>query len=126
MKSISMMASGVVTIALICYSIGVITEQRNKILSRKALRFLTLGVSLDIIGTIMMIMGSSKGIISIHGLIGYSSLALMLTDTILMWRLKSVSGFNVLVSRKLHLYTRFAYFWWVAAYITGGLLVAIR
>jgi hypothetical protein len=30
------------------------------------------------------------------------------------------------VPRGLHLFTRAAYLWWVAAFITGGLLVAMR
>ncbi len=126
MKLISVIASGVVTLALIAYSIGVISEIRKKIISKSVLYFITLGLILDIAGTIMMIIGSSKGPISLHGLIGYSSLSLMLIDTLMMWKLYNRLGFNSQVPSKLHVYTVFAYSWWVAAYITGGLLVALR
>jgi hypothetical protein len=72
-----------------------------------------------------MIIGSSKGMITPHGLIGYSSLLGMLTDTILLWRYNISKGPDVQLTRSLHLWSRIAYTWWVIAYITGGLLVAV-
>lgn len=116
----------IVFFALISYSIGVITEQRSKILSQKALLFLTMGVLLDIIATTFMILGSSKGGFTLHGFIGYSSLLGMLIDTILWWRLRIKSGVNSEIPKAIHLYSRYAYIWWVLAFITGGLLVAIK
>jgi len=116
----------IVIFALISYSIAIINEQRKGILSRKVLSFLTLGVLLDITATTFMILGSSKGGFTLHGFIGYSSLLAMMIDAVLMWRLKSKSGFNSSVPKSLHLYSRYAYVWWVLAFITGGLLVALR
>jgi hypothetical protein len=87
---------------------------------------MSLGVVLDITATTCMILGSSKGPFTLHGLLGYSSLALMLTDTLWFWKLKKSAGMNAPVPAKLHLYSSIAYMWWVAAYITGGLLVALR
>jgi len=116
----------VVVFALAAYSVAIITEQRKKILSKTVLTFLTLGVSLDIIATTFMILGSAKGAFTLHGMLGYSSLAAMFTDAVLMWRLKNKQGLNSVVPHKLHLYSRYAYLWWIAAFITGGLLVAIR
>jgi hypothetical protein len=72
-----------------------------------------------------MIIGSTKGLLTIHGLIGYSSLLGMLTDTFLLWRHNLKHGSGNIVGNKLHLYSRIAYFWWIIAYITGGLLVAV-
>jgi hypothetical protein len=88
--------------------------------------FLTLGVLLDITATTFMIIGSSKGPLTLHGILGYSSLAGMTTDAILIWRQKIKSGIGAAVPKGLHLYSRFAYIWWVLAFITGGLLVALR
>jgi hypothetical protein len=107
----------VVTCALISYSIAVLTEQRKKSITRVVLTFLTLGVVLDITSTVLMIMGSSG--ITYHGFIGWSALAVMLVDAILIWRywLKNESA---AVSRGLNLYTRYAYGWWVVAYIAGA------
>ena len=116
----------VVIFALAAYSVAVVTEQRKRILGKTVLTFLTLGVLLDIVATTFMILGSSKGAFTLHGVLGYSSLAAMFTDAVLMWRLKSKAGLNSVVPRALHLYSRYAYLWWVLAFITGGLLVALR
>jgi hypothetical protein len=113
-------------LALASYSVAIITEQRKKILSKTVLTFLTLGVLLDITATTFMILGSSKGGFTVHGFIGYSSLLAMFIDAVLLWRLKAKTGINSSVPKKLHLYSRYAYIWWVLAFITGGLLVAIR
>jgi hypothetical protein len=125
MKIILMIASTIVTIALVFYSIGFSKESKKKLVTSQVLLFYTIGVSLDITATILMIIGSSKGMITPHGLIGYSSLLGMLADTILLWRHNLKKGSAVEVKRALHLYSRIAFTWWVMAYITGGLLVAI-
>jgi hypothetical protein len=120
------LGTSIVILALTSYSIAIITEQRTKIISRKVLFFLTLGVCLDIVATAFMIIGSSKGGFTFHGLLGYSSLIGMLTDSILIWRSKSKNGINSVVPKNIHVYSRYAYVWWVLAFITGGLLVAFR
>jgi hypothetical protein len=120
------LGTSIVILALTSYSIAIITEQRTKIISRKVLIFLTLGVCLDIVATTFMIIGSSKGGFTLHGLLGYSSLIGMLTDSILIWRSKSKNGINSVVPKNIHVYSRYAYVWWVLAFITGGLLVAFR
>ena len=120
------LGTSIVILALASYSVAIITEQRKKIISKTVLWFLTLGVCLDIIATTFMILGSSKGGFSIHGFIGYSSLAAMFIDAVLIWRQKSKTGINSVVPKSLHLYSRYAYVWWVLAFITGGLLVALR
>lgn len=125
MKTVSIIGSLIVTMALVFYSIGFSKERKSKLISSRVLLFYTIGVSLDITATILMIIGSSKGIITIHGLIGYSSLLGMLADTFLLWRFKWNHGPDKVVSNNLHLYSRIAYTWWIIAYITGGLLVAI-
>lgn len=118
--------TSIVVLALVSYSIAIITEQRKKIISKTVLTYLTLGVCLDIIATTFMILGSSKGAFTLHGFIGYSSLIAMFTDAVLIWRLKLKKGINSDVPKSLHLYSRYAYIWWVIAFITGGLLVALR
>jgi len=113
----------IVFFALAAYSIGIITEQRTKKISLLVILFLTLGILLDITATAFMIIGSNKGGFTLHGLIGYSSLLGMLIDTLLMWRLLSKSGVNAPVPNRLHKFSRYAYLWWVIAFVTGGLLV---
>ena len=125
MKTASIIGSSIVIIALIFYSMGYSKERKWQLVTLKVLSFYTIGVTLDITATIFMIMGSSKGMITPHGLIGYSSLIGMLTDTIILWRHYLKKGADEKVSRGVQLYSSIAYFWWVIAFITGGLLVAI-
>jgi len=120
-----MIGSLVVTIALALYTIGFFKEQRRKLVTKGVLLFFTIGVIFDISATILMILGSSKGF-TFHGFIGYSSLLGMSTDTFLLWRYNLKHGSETKVSKSLNLYSRITYIWWVMAFITGGLLVALR
>lgn len=126
MKIYSMIGSFVVIIALTFYSIGFIKEQRKKLVTSGVLLFYTLGVIFDISATTLMILGSTKGLLTFHGFIGYSSLLGMGVDTVLLWKYNRKNGVEEKVSKSLNLYSRIAYSWWVIAFITGGLLVALR
>ena len=120
MNSTLMLGSGVVTLALIFYSIAVITEQKKHLVAPIVLIFITLGLFSDILSTLLMIIGSNYKFISFHGILGYSALAGMLIDTILIWKMKLRK--QPIVSSKLHIYTRIAYIWWVVAYISGSVI----
>lgn len=122
MKPILLAGSLIVTLALVAYSIGVITEQRKKIITWRTLIFLAIGLVLDITGTICMLIGSTNSPFTYHGFIGYSALLAMLMDTFLMWRLKYRSGLLVSVPSTIHRYSRTAYAWWIFAYISGFLM----
>jgi hypothetical protein len=125
MKTASITGSMIVTLALVFYSIGFAKERKERLANARILLFYTIGVSLDITATIFMIIGSSKGLVTVHGFIGYSALLAMLVDTILLWRYNIKEGSAKEVSTGVHLYSRIAFIWWILAYITGGLLVAI-
>ncbi len=126
MKPLAMFAAILVTTALISYSIAILTEQRKKLVINRVLVFLTLGVVLDISATIMMITVSENSPFTIHGILGYSSLTLMLIDAVLLWRFRIRNGADAFVSRGVHLYSRIAYIWWVLAYITGTMMVMMK
>ncbi|MCK4889491.1 MAG: hypothetical protein KAS21_06410 [Candidatus Aminicenantes bacterium] len=126
MKIILVIGSAIVTLALASYTIAIITEQRKHVLSNFILRFLTLGVVLDITATICMIIGSTNSPFTIHGLLGYSALTVMVLDAVLLWRFRFKEGLGTKVPKNLHLYSRFAYLWWVIAYITGSLIVVLK
>ena len=112
----------IVNLALIFYSIGIFIEQRRHRITQKVLIFLTLGVVFDIVATACMIIGSTNSPFSLHGILGYSSLTAMLIETSLAWRHRLREGDRE-VSAGLHRYSLLAYLWWVAAYITGALIV---
>lgn len=126
MKPILMIGSTVVTLALLFYSIGIITEQRKKVINKKVLLFLTLGLIADITATACMIIGSSNSPFTFHGFIGYTALLAMIIETTLAYRFSSANGATTQVTKGLHLYSRFAYVLWVAVYITGSLLVVFK
>ena len=126
MKPILIFATTIVNLALIFYSIAIITEQIKHRISTRVLTFLTVGLVFDITATILMIMGSENPAFTIHGFVGYSSLTGMLIDAILIWRLRIKKGPGCEVPKGLHLYTRLAYIWWILAYITGALIVMLK
>jgi hypothetical protein len=125
MNKLLMIGTSIVLFALVFYSIGIFTEQKHKRVVPRVLTFLTLGIIADIIATAFMIAGSSKGIFTLHGVIGYSSLLGMLIDNILIWHIRSRHGIGAEVPGAIHRYSRYAYFWWVTAFFTGGLLVLV-
>jgi hypothetical protein len=126
MKPVLVAGTTIVNLALISYSIGIITEQRKHLVNRRVLGFVTAGLAFDITATVLMIIGSENPAFTLHGILGYSSLTGMLIDAILLWRLRMKSGLNAKVPGGLHWYTRIAYGWWLAAYITGALIVFLK
>jgi hypothetical protein len=116
----------VVILALLSYTIAVLTEQRRRAVTSRVLRFLTLGVALDVAATVLMVLASSKGPFTLHGAVGYSSLAGMVTATVCAWRFRHEHPAGSVVPGWLHSLTRWAYVWWLAAFVTGGLLAAMR
>jgi hypothetical protein len=124
MSPILRLGVSVVLVALACYTIGVVSAQRSRSVSSRALRFLLLGVFFDVTATIFMIIGSGK-LVTLHGVIGYSALAAMVADTWFAHRHRATHG-DAQTPSWLHTYTRFAYAWWVVAFITGGMLAAMN
>ena len=121
-----MIGASIVTLALISYSIGMITEQRRKIISKKVIWFLSIGLFLDMTATTCMIIGSTNTPFTFHGFIGYSGLIAMMIDLTFIWKIYLKSGLNSEVTKKVHLYSRFAYIWWVVVYITGSMLIMMK
>ena len=115
-------AVGVVTFALLFYSAAVITEQRKSLISKRVLFLLTGGVCLDITATVLMILGSGNTPLTVHGVIGYTALSVMLIDAALIWRFWIKDGDQCRVPRSLNTYTRLAFGWWVVAYIAGAII----
>ncbi len=122
MNNLSIIGAIIVTLALISYSIGIISEQVKKKIIPRVLIFITLGVVLDVTATAFMILGSQNSPFTAHGFIGYSALFLMLIELLRIWRSYNKLGMGADVPKGVHLYSRYAYIWWVIAYITGSLI----
>ena len=121
MEPILIVGVVIVNLALIVYGIGIVAEQRSHRITAKVLRFLQLGVALDIVATTCMIIGSGEGL-SLHGYIGFSALAAMLSELVVAWRHRAAHGDDE-VPNWLHWWSRLAYGWWVVAYIASAALV---
>ena len=122
MNTLSTIGATIVTLALISYSIGIISEQVSKKIIPRVLTFISLGVLLDVTATVFMILGSQNSPFTVHGFIGYSALFIMLIELVRIWRSYNKLGMGAEVPRSVHLYSRYAYIWWVVAYITGSLI----
>jgi hypothetical protein len=122
MNILSITGAIIVTLALLSYSIAIISEQVRKQLIPRVLIFITLAVILDITATVFMILGSRNSPFTLHGSIGYSALLVMLIELFRLWRLYLKKGLRAQVPSGLHLYSRYAYIWWVVAYITGSVI----
>ena len=126
MKPVLIAGISIVNLALISYTIAIIIQSRKKIMSRNVLTFLTVGVVFDITATICMILGTEAGPVTLHGFIGYSSLAGMVIDTVFSYRHKMKQGINSAIPKRFTRWSQTAYFYWVLAYITGAVIVAVR
>lgn len=122
MNSLSIIGATIVTLALVSYSVAIISEQIRKRIIPRVLVFISLAVLLDITATAFMILGSRNSPFTFHGFVGYSALLVMLVEFFRLWGLYRKQGLRAPVARGLHLYSRFAYVWWVAAYITGSVI----
>lgn len=126
MNSTLILGMRIVIGALVAYSIAILTEQKKRRIGCTVLFFLTLGIVLDITATVLMIIGSPNSPFTLHGFLGYSALAGMLADGVAAWRFRLSHAATTMVPRMLHLYSRYAYLWWLVAFVTGGLLVLFK
>jgi hypothetical protein len=126
MNTTLIVGTRIVVLALLFYSIAIITEQRKRLVTNFILGTLTIGLLLDIAATVLMIVGSPNSPFTIHGLLGYSALTVMLIDTSLIWRFRLTNDSGSKVTKGLHVYSRYAYSWWVIAFISGSLLVFLK
>lgn len=108
-----------ITLALVVYTVAVILEQRSRRISAAALALFAIGVVADLVATGCMASVATRGLLSPHGALGVSALFAMIVAAVFAWRHRSRFG-NQEVPRWLHLYVRFVYLGWVAAYFVGA------
>lgn len=109
----------IVTAALCLYTAGTLREVRLRRATSGVKNLLAVGLVFDVTATALMIVASRGEGITLHGMIGYSALALMASDTFLIFRHAKQRG-DAPIGNGLHLYSRLAYLYWVAAYFTGA------
>lgn len=115
----------IVNLALVSYTVAIVIQRRKKLMTRNVLTFLTIGIIFDVTSTICMIIGAGH-IITVHGVIGYSSLAGMVADTIFSYSYVRKNGMNATVTKTFNRWSGIAWFYWILAYITGVIIVAMK
>jgi len=115
-----------VHIALILYTLFIIFESKKQKTTKLVLGLITLAVIFDIIATICMMIGTTRTYFTFHGIMGYLGLSLMIIDAVLLWKYKLKYGIETIISKSLNSFSKFAYSWWIIAYITGVLVSIFR
>jgi hypothetical protein len=126
MNLISIVGAFIITLSLLTYGIGSISLLRFKIISLVALIFLSAGIIFDITAIVLMVIGAKGTPFTFHGFVGYIAFLVMLIDTIWVWATYFKNGIDAPIGKNLHRYTKYAYLCWVAAYLTGSLIVLWR
>ncbi|HPE77519.1 MAG TPA: hypothetical protein P5210_11745 [Draconibacterium sp.] len=123
MNILSLFGAFLITLALLSYGIASIAIQRFKIVTTGMIIFLSLGVILDLVAIAFMISGSTNGIFTLHGILGYSATITMVTDLFLILRKYFKNGFDSVINNSVLLFSKIAYAWYLLVYITGSLLI---
>jgi hypothetical protein len=113
-------AIGLITGALVAYSFALIPVTRKLKIAAWTLIVLVLGFIMDLAATGLMVWRASNKGVTMHGLLGYSALVVMLTTIVLLWRSKSRG--EILIPRGLQNYIKFAYGWWILTYLVGAMM----
>jgi EamA domain-containing membrane protein RarD len=112
-------------IALILYSVFFYKERKYKRATKGLLIFITTAVSFDISATVCMMIGATETYFTLHGILGYTALSIMIVDAILIWKHKINFGSETPFSIKLNRYSMFAYIVWILAFATGEYIAII-
>jgi hypothetical protein len=111
------------TVALIFYSFFYWRNRKRGAVTKGGCLLQTTGLEFDVAGTVLMIVGSRNIPLTVHGIIGYTALLAMLVKTALVWR-------HALGSEKrgagMKSFGTIAYFWWIAAYVAGGVIAMLE
>jgi hypothetical protein len=112
--------------ALIFYTLFILFEAKKQRATNIVLVLIIFAVLFDITATACMMIGTTRTYFTFHGIIGYIGLLLMIIDFILLLKYRIKFGTETLISKPLYLYTKIAYFWWLAAFITGVIVSIFR
>ena len=113
-------------IAFILYSVFIYKEHKYKRATNGLLVFITAAVLFDISATVCMMIGTAEKYFSLHGILGYTALAVMITDAIFIWRHKNKYGSEVPFSKPLNRNSKLGYILWLIAFFTGEMLAIMN
>lgn len=113
-------------IAFILYSVFIYKEHKYKRATKSLLVFITAAVIFDISATVCMMIGVAEKYFTLHGVLGYSALAVMVTDAVFIWKHYNKHGSEVPFSKALNRNSKLGYVLWLVAFFTGELLAIMN
>ena len=126
MSSIIIAGVILIHIALILYSVFIYKENKYKRATTGVLVFITAAVLFDITATACMMIGVADKYFTLHGILGYTALFVMITDAVFIWKHKNKFGSEVPFSQALNRNSKFGYALWLVAFFTGELLAIMN
>lgn len=109
-------------IALVLYSVFIYKEHKYKRATKGLVGFITAAVIFDISATVCMMLGTAEQYFTLHGILGYTALTVMVIDAIFIWKHKLKHGSEVPFSDTLNRNSKLGYMLWLVAFFTGEML----
>ena len=113
-------------IAFILYTVFIYKEHKYKRATTGVLVFITSAVLFDISATVCMMIGVAKEYFTLHGVLGYTALFVMVIDAIFIWKHKNKYGSEKPFSKTLNRNSKLGYALWLVAFFTGELLAIMN
>ena len=126
MQLIILMGVVLIHIAFILYTVFIIKETRHGRATRGVVGFITAAVMFDVSATLCMMIGTDEDYFTLHGILGYTALSVMVLDAIFIWRHKTRHGSEVPFSATLNRNSKLAYVLWIAAFATGEYIAIMK
>jgi uncharacterized protein YxeA len=113
-------------IAFICYTVFIYKEHKYKRATQGLLVFITAAVIFDVSATVCMMIGVAKEYFTLHGVLGYTALLVMVTDAVFIWKHYHKFGSEVPFSKTLNRNSKLGYVLWIIAFLTGEMLAVMN
>ncbi len=126
MKDVIKLGIFAVHFALIFYTLFFIFQNKDRRATTRVVSFIAIAIIFDILATTFMMLGATGTYFTLHGILGYSGLFLMITYFILLMRYKLKFGSETEITKQLFNFSKVVYIWWLAAFITGALVSVFR
>ncbi|MGD9020573.1 MAG: hypothetical protein PVF46_02160 [Lysobacterales bacterium] len=112
-------------VAFVLYTIFIIKEQKHRRATRGVARFILAAVIFDVTATVCMMIGAEETYFTLHGILGYTALTVMIIDAVFIWRHKLKYGAEVPFSDTLNRNTKLGYILWLVAFGTGMIMAYV-
>jgi hypothetical protein len=113
-------------IAFILYSVFIYKEHKYKRATKGLLAFITAAVIFDVSATVCMMVGTAEKYFSLHGILGYTALLVMVADAIFIWKHYNKFGSEVPFTKALNRNSKLGYVLWLIAFFTGEMLAVMN